>query len=631
MATLQELREFNERAEAARNAPIAMPKVKQKKEEAPIPSIANKSPLNIGERTQFAMIGEDPNAKKGLLKAMGFGADQILDPASSPTKGWAIYDKEKEAVFPVDEKGFGMGDVAEIIPGAAKAVAGTAGAVGGGAIGLFGGGVGSVPGAILGGAAATGGTEYGLQKIVRMMYGNKDLSKLSPEERKAVERVNAGEVAMETAGGAVGGMLPGSSNLVSAGLGKQTFKQGLKKWGAGIVGKQIKSQPASAVTKKALTKAIAVVDPLKGELSEQTLKDVVGNKYVRDRTQTMMTKETETLVGNAANSVKRFFDKGIKKASNEIYKDIPKDVPLNVGEAVYAVGGKLDEFMASATKSQQKDVEKLSKIMQEATESVSPDGTLPFNKLKAFTNDLFETAEKLKKSGNNTVAAQYSKAGHLLNEAKNSDMAIKDASGKFADLKKVEDFFKNITSIHTERGEINLQQKLMSMSKNDGVRKEIDEVYKIFQRNPELRKYTRMMDKIKLAQAATDIKSAKAVKPSGEWINRVPLLKELNNLNPFTSPEEQMKMMALGAKKGIIKPAALEGTVERSNIPGLGNMITKYRAQKALFGNPAITPTPTGLIPSMIGSASQSAWKHKQQLGGRAAIASMIQQLTKPR
>lgn len=146
-------------------------------------SVENSSPLSFGQRTALGTESSQ-EGKINILKNMGF--DTLQD------KDGNLLVRQGDKVFPVDEKGFSIGDIADFLGGQLPVV----GAIGGAALGAvatpF---TGGIVNPYTGGAAGAGLGDFIRQKIA--------------QAEGSGQKTNIGELGIQAGIGALGPLLTG--------------------------------------------------------------------------------------------------------------------------------------------------------------------------------------------------------------------------------------------------------------------------------------------------------------------------------------------------------------------------------------------------------------------------------------
>lgn len=162
---------------------------------------------------------------------------------------------------------------------------------------------------------------------------------------------------------------------------------------------------------------------------------------------------------------------------------------------------------------------------------------------------------------------------------------------KAKELFKTEKTINKLFRLDRPMGEINMERKIMSRYKdlgNEQFKKELADLKTSLSSIPEAKKYAQLVDRVGLAHAALDIQKAGTPKIAKETTN---LLGKFGKLIPKASPETKMVFLKNLIDTGAIKPEALLGSVQRSNIPGLaGRILTGVKARQALYGKVGILP-----------------------------------------
>ena len=151
--------------------------------------IEDTSPLSVGQRAGLSTAGSS-EGKKNILTKMGF--ETLQDQEGN------LLVKQGDRVFPVDEKGFSIGDIADFIGGQLPIAGSIVGMVGGAAAAPF---TGGVVNPITGGAAGAGIGEFIKQKIAQGI-GSK-------------ESIKPGEIGIQSAIGGLTAAIPGGKLIQS--------------------------------------------------------------------------------------------------------------------------------------------------------------------------------------------------------------------------------------------------------------------------------------------------------------------------------------------------------------------------------------------------------------------------------
>lgn len=229
---------------------------------------------------------------------------------------------------PVDEAGFGIGDIADVVGAVPEVLGGALGAVAGGVAGAPAGGVGAIPGAMAGGAAgsATGNV---IKQAIGAMLPGQDAETLGQR---------AGDVALA---GALGGVGEGVGQLAYHGVVRPIANQvvrGALRSGAPAVAEARaieaavnRGAPAGAQP-FALTAGEASGSRTLQMLEEAGRKDVAGAELFRQRT---------------VQDVGLLRDKALRMV-DEVRGGVRPTSDLNLGGSVQTVFKEVDDAMESA-------------------------------------------------------------------------------------------------------------------------------------------------------------------------------------------------------------------------------------------------------------------------------------------
>lgn len=536
--------------------------------------IMKKSAVNPGQRAELASIPTKAGKIAYLTKIAGFKPENIVEDVNGQP---GVRDAEKkDLIYPIDPEGFEAGDITEL---GHKGLVSTAQTIGGllpAALSLP-----SGPGAIatgMAGAATTGAaTEAALQKYniehLKKKYG----VDLSPYYSK-------GEVIKEAALGAGGELISPALKGITSLTKKPTQKIAGEATEQGI--KSLKNKAAKTI-EKAIPKdpnKIAVSKVLAGNLEDRTVAEVASNPYVRKNIRNMMTKEVDVLGKEAADSVQNVLN-NIPKIQSDIYKKagISNDTLVPIDKAVKGIKTQIDEIIPYATKKDQRLIRFAADQIDDLTKSAKK-GKIAFGKLKRITNELYNTADMAANRGDNQAAKWLGDIRKSLVVARNEIPELKGSSAKYAALADNIEELKEMFRLNTAIGETRLENKILSLYKDKGNQTMIQRLKDIagnLKDIPEAKHLSNFYDKIALANVANDISMKKAVTPVG--LGRLPILKYLQNIPGLGDPETKMQVLAKMAESGTISPEKMLGTVQRSNIPVLGDIITGIRARKAIY------------------------------------------------
>jgi len=330
-------------------------------------------------------------------------------------------------------------------------------------------------------------------------------------------------------------------------------------------------------------KKISVANVLKGNLSKETYEDVAANPYVQNQIINRggsIIKETPEILDDAANETRLFY-KNLPKVTSKLYKDagITDTTKIGVDDALFNAKTMLKNFQKDAIGDEILDVKKAANIIKDI-ERKTKAGKLTFAQVKKMESTLKDLTEKnLSDRGTYTnVAKLYQNIKKELTTAKNSLPALKNAGTKFKNMIETEGFLEDILKVDTTRGDLSLENKLVSkILTSEQARTMLDKLKGLIDDTPGAS--SAFIDKIKFAQAANDIAKAKAVTPMG--LSRLPVLKYLQNIPGLGDPSTKMQVLARNARAGRVslQPGQM---IKRSNLPLLDSVINTARAKASM-------------------------------------------------
>jgi len=524
------------------------------------------SPLSLGQRTA---IGLQNKAAQEKYLSDTYGAENVsIDPE---TGKWQIYDEQNDVVRPVDESGFSGGDIAE-------------------SLGKVGVGAAQVPAALMakiptpvtmaGGAAISGGAETARQALGNLIAG------------KPITDIDTGEVKTEALGGAIA---PAIGKYALPLIGK-----GIKAVGGKIISpitKQAEQKAVKAIAKGAEKAKIAskkasiqVADAIKGNLEEDTLRDINDIPYVAKNIKMGFIPERSEKITTAAAKTIKNINKSFDNIERKIYKSA--GVTDNLRVPIHDnLGGMVKNIARIATEAISDEEEiaasKALKIIKKIQKQASKDGTISFGQAKTIANQLYDMAdsninpatEKMTRIGK-----LFEGMGHQVTKAKNSIPEIKGAAEKFGNIQDIKRGMRNMMRLNSAAGELRLESRIQNLHKSIGLKNEFKKIKDMMLSMPEMRKYGQILNKVNLAMAVNDIKGARAITPLG--LGRLPGIKYLQQFTGVGDPESISQQFAGAAEKGLIRKGALSEMVDISEtplMPGIGRMMTKAKAYKQIF------------------------------------------------
>lgn len=216
-------------------------------------TIEKSSPLKTSQRVGLS-TENTIEGKKNILKQMGF------EPLQDQNGDLLV--RQGDKVYPVDEKGFSIGDIAEFFGGQIPTATSIAGAVAGGIAGSVVPGFGTVAGGAIGGGIGAGIGDFIRQKLAQG-YGSQ-------------QKTDIGEIGIQTGAGIVGGLIPGGKIVQSV----------VGKFGGNAV-----------IDKLITTGARKTIEEATGELIAKGASEATAVKFASDLISSELSK---TLAGRAA-------------------------------------------------------------------------------------------------------------------------------------------------------------------------------------------------------------------------------------------------------------------------------------------------------------------------------------------
>jgi uncharacterized protein (UPF0335 family) len=288
--------------------------------------------LDWKTRPQFNIMKTDQE-RFDYLNTLGYSDDVIVKPENSPTKDWAVYDKNSNIIHPVNKPGFDMGDITGAAPMIAKGLATSAGAAASipavVATGIPTGGLAAIP--IVAGGSAIGG---GLEEAAEETLAKKILGK-----KWGTEGYHPGEIGKQAAISAVTGIIPGSSNVVKGGWratiggeGAGAFEKGIIDWADVLAGRV--ATGAGPTTAHAFAKQHGIDNNylageyLKGNIDTKALG--VGNS---DDFIAQSAEQVRGILKNGQREINKDFTAAVQKKLDQEGLDMPIDnIAVNMGK-----------------------------------------------------------------------------------------------------------------------------------------------------------------------------------------------------------------------------------------------------------------------------------------------------------
>lgn len=427
-------------------------------------------------------------------------------------------------------------------------------------------------------ATTTPGLEYAIQRI----------EKKTPEqafEEAKIAGITDAAVSAATAGlpfvGAIGKL--GARTALKTGtkaIGREIIESGLK---PGI--KTISKEIAEAGT-KGETKEIAKIVGKGMGLQDSTIRNL-DNPYILENFKKVGAQEAEGLADTAAQGIKKL-SKDFHNISSEFYRKrgIKDTDPVNIKEAIKSIDNLINQKQQTGaiTKEIGSALADARYTLKQIKKTADKKGNIPFALLKEHTKNLWDAAEGAYDVGNKSASKIYGTIRKELSSARDSIPAIREASADFNKLSKTEDTLENILKMGKDPEEINLERKILRRTKdksNQEFKRELDVVDDWLKTTPEAAGHIHSVDDVKLAHIANDLEGAKAIQPSSEkrWLPFAALQKI-----PGVATEDKLKLLKNMVQSGVIKPGTLSSSVKYSDLPMIGNLITKGRARRALYG-----------------------------------------------
>lgn len=285
----------------------------------------------------------------------------------------------------------------------------------------------------------------------------------------------------------------------------------------------------------------------------------------------------------------------LKNITAQEYNKIPKDAKINLS-ANNALG-KMTDVISDFVENTKfypnpKEVEKAADILNNIGKYASrteQGTTIPFKDLKVLTDNLYELETKAFKNDDMALTKMYKQMRKALTEARDNTPEIAKASKMYNQFQNALETLETGLGINLDNPK-NVVSKIFSGSRDasgEYAANQLEEVMNVLEKYPQTKHFSKINDKIKLAQIAYDLRPPEESKLLSQLKDNP--LRVLGLLaKPFEEPAAQTRAKQISKRllEGTIKPEDLQ-TFELSKG---GDFLNKFIQRQKTYG---------GTIPSM--------------------------------
>lgn len=369
-----------------------------------------------------------------------------------------------------------------------------------------------------------------------------------------------------------------------------------------------------AITKPSASKnAIKIKDVLSNKMPAKVVDNIANNEAVRNEAaRGYMPQRMSDFEENATNALKKAAD-DIQKVKSHFYRTegITNDTPINLLETgdngvsyLRQIYNRVQNFKKNAITPEEVKLGEQMEGLFTNIKNKAKNGRIPFGESKALTEKMYKLSQMQSKLPSET--ALYRDIGSIISDAKNSIPQIKRAGSRYAQIKRAEEglekllgdketsFAQKIIRNATDRGHGEFNKQLQ----------DIDKTLKLYGMKG-------FLDDVKILQTARLLEQADKTGIK----NLVP--------NSITNPKSWVKWLtpkagtqarywANAVNNGAVNPHDLNASVNASNLPFIGDILTQARALgKARFGVGGVTGKPITIYGNELGKIGKIVSKNR--------------------